>query len=310
MDKGGTGKLKSFWETNLYKVVEKSKNIPVYTIEDLCRPGKKRRKVHRSLILKCNDLPLDIFEVEDVARKNVNTRKQTKYPLHRNTEKEPQSSDDEEESYFLLDTGSGVQASTDASGSQQNESVEPIVEEDDLEVEDDVQDIEEMAQLGTDDEDERYSEVDDVNQGNGDEVDSDSDDQGGINSEENVDAAQVTIHSDEEMLEYADLVLSDKSTLNGSTEEDTTESEEESLSDIGQTIPSEDETELSSLFSELDLTKTEDYLSANSEVPSLSENGTDSDESIQGRPQRERRPTKVFTYSKLGKPSFERYGHL
>ena len=46
-ESGGTGKLKSFWEEKIFKVVEKRENIPVYKIQGL---GDERdtRVIHHS----------------------------------------------------------------------------------------------------------------------------------------------------------------------------------------------------------------------------------------------------------------------
>ena len=60
-ESGGTGKLKSFWEEKIFKVVEKKENIPVYKIQGL---GDERdtRVIHRNLMMKVDQLPLDVFD--------------------------------------------------------------------------------------------------------------------------------------------------------------------------------------------------------------------------------------------------------
>ena len=52
-EKGGTGKLKTYWEDVVYVVIDKDADIPVYTIkpEEGTRPIKR---VHRNNIMKCN----------------------------------------------------------------------------------------------------------------------------------------------------------------------------------------------------------------------------------------------------------------
>ena len=62
-EKGGTGKLKSFWEETLFQVIEKRENIPVYKIQNL-KNSSDVRQIHRNLLMKCNDLPVDVFETE------------------------------------------------------------------------------------------------------------------------------------------------------------------------------------------------------------------------------------------------------
>ena len=59
-DKGGTGKLRSSWEQNIYEVVSKHEDIPVYKIKPV---GDNRvRTIHRNLLKLCNELPLDVLE--------------------------------------------------------------------------------------------------------------------------------------------------------------------------------------------------------------------------------------------------------
>ena len=53
-EQGGTGKLRSFWENQVYTVVEKSQDIPVYVI--VPEGGGKKKRVHRNDLLKCNSI--------------------------------------------------------------------------------------------------------------------------------------------------------------------------------------------------------------------------------------------------------------
>ena len=62
--KGGTGKLRSHWEEAIFKVVEKKENIPVYKIKNI-KKSKDVRVVHRNMLMKCDELPLDSFEVKE-----------------------------------------------------------------------------------------------------------------------------------------------------------------------------------------------------------------------------------------------------
>ena len=59
--KGGTRKLNSFWEETLFKVIEKRKNLPVYKIQSV-KNHRDVRQIHRNLLMKCNELPGDVFE--------------------------------------------------------------------------------------------------------------------------------------------------------------------------------------------------------------------------------------------------------
>ena len=60
-EKGGTGKLKSYWEQQIFQVIEKKANLPVYKIRSLSNKGDIR-VIHRNLMMKCNELAEDVFE--------------------------------------------------------------------------------------------------------------------------------------------------------------------------------------------------------------------------------------------------------
>ena len=59
VEKGGTGKLRSAWERKIYEVIGKHDKVPVYTVRALGE--KKTKTVHRNMMMKVNDLPLDTF---------------------------------------------------------------------------------------------------------------------------------------------------------------------------------------------------------------------------------------------------------
>ena len=59
VEKGGTGKLKSWWERKLYKVVEKFENIPVFVVKPI--EGGAEKKLHRNMLMEANDIPPNIF---------------------------------------------------------------------------------------------------------------------------------------------------------------------------------------------------------------------------------------------------------
>ncbi len=59
-ERGGTGKLRSWWEDDVHVVVrKKDDNIPVYTVKRENGKGKERI-LHRNLLLPCEHLPLEI----------------------------------------------------------------------------------------------------------------------------------------------------------------------------------------------------------------------------------------------------------
>ena len=57
-EQGGTGKLKSCWENDIYEVVSCHPELPIYQIKQ-GNVGNKIRTVHRKLVMKCNDLPVE-----------------------------------------------------------------------------------------------------------------------------------------------------------------------------------------------------------------------------------------------------------
>ena len=58
-ERGGTGKLRSWWEQMIYVVTEVNDVVPVFTIGPL--DGKKTKTVHRNMLMRVNDMPLDTF---------------------------------------------------------------------------------------------------------------------------------------------------------------------------------------------------------------------------------------------------------
>ena len=68
-DRGGTGKLRSFFEDKIYTGVERDENVPVFLIEN----GGDRKKVHYNLLFKCND-----FQIPDDTSHSLSKPKLTK----------------------------------------------------------------------------------------------------------------------------------------------------------------------------------------------------------------------------------------
>jgi hypothetical protein len=61
--KGGTGKLRSNWEQQIYEVVSKDGMVPVYTVRPL--GGKKTKNLHRNMLMRANHLPTNVFDPEE-----------------------------------------------------------------------------------------------------------------------------------------------------------------------------------------------------------------------------------------------------
>ena len=70
-ERGGTGKMRSYWEDDIYVVTEKKNpGIPVYTVEPEPRRVKKKvRVLHRNLLLPCDHLPVDLEEAKPPVKK-------------------------------------------------------------------------------------------------------------------------------------------------------------------------------------------------------------------------------------------------
>ena len=57
-EKGGTGKLHSHWENQIYIVVNKKDDLPVYSIQPINNPKCKIKQVHRNNITSCKHLQI------------------------------------------------------------------------------------------------------------------------------------------------------------------------------------------------------------------------------------------------------------
>ena len=64
-EKGGTGKLRSWWENKLYIVEEMYDHVPVFVIIPV--GGGKEKTVHRNMLMKAAHLPLNTFGQEEVV---------------------------------------------------------------------------------------------------------------------------------------------------------------------------------------------------------------------------------------------------
>ena len=61
-DSCGTEKLRSHCEQNIYEVVSKHQDIPVYKIKQVGDNRARTRTIHRNLLKLCNELPLELLE--------------------------------------------------------------------------------------------------------------------------------------------------------------------------------------------------------------------------------------------------------
>jgi hypothetical protein len=68
-ERGGNGKLRNHWESTIFQVIEKKDDIPVFKVKNL-KKGSDVRILHRNLLMKCDDLPLDVFDDEEEKRES------------------------------------------------------------------------------------------------------------------------------------------------------------------------------------------------------------------------------------------------
>ena len=97
-ERGGPGKLRSYWENEVYVVVEqKGQDTPVYEVRS--ESGCKKKVLHRNLLLPCTYLPVDQADVRPRDRDNARQRKRNPSTLNKNHLKQPictTSQDDED----------------------------------------------------------------------------------------------------------------------------------------------------------------------------------------------------------------------
>jgi transposase InsO family protein len=78
-ERGGNGKLRNHWESAIFEVLEKKLDLPVFKVKNLKKPSDVRT-LHRNLLMKCDDLPLDVFDEEEKpAAPTKNVQKKTKH---------------------------------------------------------------------------------------------------------------------------------------------------------------------------------------------------------------------------------------
>ena len=106
-EKGGTGKLRSYWEESIFEVVEKRADAPVYRIRNIHKE-KDERVVHRNLLMQCNQLPEDVFgksAEKKESRKKKNLRAKKKEVV---VESESSDSDEDLDGIFVAVSADAV----------------------------------------------------------------------------------------------------------------------------------------------------------------------------------------------------------
>ena len=111
VEKGGTGKLRSCWERKIYEVIGKHDLVPVYTVRALGE--QKTKTIHRNMMFKVNDLPIDTFGQKpvvnrrrpDIMRRSVVRQPVVKQPMVRQPVKSSTNSSVQDESGSSSDSG-------------------------------------------------------------------------------------------------------------------------------------------------------------------------------------------------------------
>ena len=102
-ERGGTGKLRSYWEEKIYVVVNKDIKLPIFTIRP--EEGGRERGVHRNNITNCNFLPhklkKGLSSDNDVSKQKA---KSDKISLFKSTLQSPLDIDSDSENETIIIT--------------------------------------------------------------------------------------------------------------------------------------------------------------------------------------------------------------
>ena len=72
-ERGGPGKLRSYWEQEIYVVTQKRKDMPVYEVKPETGNGRSR-VLHRNLLLPCSYLPVETQLKSSKSRRAVSRK--------------------------------------------------------------------------------------------------------------------------------------------------------------------------------------------------------------------------------------------
>ena len=101
VERCGPGKLRSYWEQNIYiiKVIHGEGNV-VYSIQQEGDPKAKIRVVHRNMLMSCGDLQLDETKDSEQKRQDVPRRCCTRSKKKEEVSTLPSSDESEDEGFY------------------------------------------------------------------------------------------------------------------------------------------------------------------------------------------------------------------
>ena len=103
-ERGGPGKLRSYWEDTIYRVVSRKGEVnAVYEVETESGEGL-RQVIHHNLLLPCNDLPLQVKPEKTPRGSSRRKSKITLPPTTSTLSSVPEDSSDEEPEGLLTFT--------------------------------------------------------------------------------------------------------------------------------------------------------------------------------------------------------------
>ena len=115
-ERKGKPKMRSFYEENIFKVIEVRPDVPVYKIQNI-KKAKDTRVVHRNKLLKVDELPLDVFDDKSNTKGSEKSRKKIGKEKKKQVEEKEEhleiEDSDEEEMALVVERTSLVGGSAD-----------------------------------------------------------------------------------------------------------------------------------------------------------------------------------------------------